>query len=524
MSIAVAGMWRSVGAVLVADLRQRLRAPRTWLVIVGLAALMWWCLPPLEAHYLTMSIDGSRGRYSSAWIGMIEALIYSMALSLFGFFLVRGTLVRDFETRTWRLLVATTMSRGAYLFAKWLSHMLLFVMVIAGGLALGLVVQWLRAEDRHVDLIELLKPMLLLTLPSLALTATLAVWCDMLPWLRRSAGNVLFFVLWVYLLTLGTTQVSHMPGEPMPWPGDPHGMLLAEHDLARDWPVPATSDEERGLNIGVHKMQEAAVLVDWSHWDVDAAGLRTRAFWLGVALALLALAVPLLDRCASYVGKPGRSAAGGLRLRWLDRLLAPLDRWPSGALAAAESRLILRGRRWWWWLTLVGVFAAQLFAAPKGLAVAVLVAWMLLLDVFARLVLREQETRTAGLVFTAPAAHRRLVVTRTVVSVGLAWAVTLPAMLRLAASQPDAALATAAIGASLALWGMAIGALARNGRLFEMLALLFAYAGLQRAAVSNIMVAPEDALRWHLLALPVAVALLVASTRGSAWRRTGSHS
>ena len=35
---------------------------------------------------------------------------------------------------------------------------------------------------------------------------------------------------------------------------------------------------------------------------------------------------------------------------------------------------------------------------------------------------------------------------------------------------------------------------------------------------------PEDALRWHLLALPVAVALLVASTRGSAWRRTGSHS
>jgi hypothetical protein len=512
---------RSVAAVLVADLRQRLRAPRTWVVIVGLAALMWWCFPPLEAHYLTMSIDATRGRYSSAWIGMIEALIYSMSLSLFGFFLVRGTLVRDFETRTWQLLVATTMSRGAYLFAKWLSHMLLFLLVICGGLALGLVVQWLRAEDRHVDLVELLKPMVLLTLPSLALTATLAVWCDMVPWLRRSAGNVLFFVLWVFLLTLGTTQVKHAPDEPMPWPGDPHGMLLAEHDLGRDWPVPAPSEEERGLNIGVHKMQEAAVLVDWTHWDVDAAGLRTRAFWLGVALALLGIAVPLLDWCASYVGKAGRSASTGFRLRWLDRLLAPLDRWPPGALAAAELRLILRSRRWWWWLVLLGLFGTQLFAEPQGVAVAVLLAWMLLLDVFARLVLREHETGTAGLVFTAPAAQRRLTVVRSLVSVGLAWAVTLPAMLRLASAQPTAALATLAIGASLALWGMAIGALARNGRLFELMALSFAYAGLQRAAISNVLVAPADALRWHLLALPIALGLLVLGLRVLAGRERG---
>src|SRR3546814_13772360 len=86
---------------------------------------MWWCFPAFDAGYVTMSIDGMRGRYSSAWIGMIEAMIYSATLSLFGFFLVRGTLVRDFETHTWQLLVATTMSRTAYVFAQWLSHMLL---------------------------------------------------------------------------------------------------------------------------------------------------------------------------------------------------------------------------------------------------------------------------------------------------------------------------------------------------------------------------------------------------------------
>jgi hypothetical protein len=94
-------------------------------------------------------------------------------------------------------------------------------------------------------------------------------------------------------------------------------------------------------------------------------------------------------------------------------------------------------------------------------------------------------------------------------------------MLRLASAQPTAALATLAIGASLALWGMAIGALARNGRLFELIALSFAYAGLQRAAISNVLVAPADALRWHLLALPIALGLLVLGLRVLAGRERG---
>lgn len=509
MSPVRGGVLRSVGAVLVADLRQRLRAPRTWVVVAGLAALAWWCFPALETHYLTVSIDGTRGRYSSAWIGMIVALIYSMALSLFGFFLVRGTLVRDFETRAWQLLVATTMSRGAYLFAKWLSHMLLFAVVIAGGLAIGLVMQYIRAEDQHLDLVEMLKPTLIIALPSLALTATAAVWFDMVPWLRRSAGNVLFFVLWMFLLTLGTAQVKHVPGEPMPWPGDPHGMLMAGYELGDHWPVPAPDNEERGLNMGVHLMPEAAKLVDWTHWDVDPARAGTRGFWLGVALTLLALAVPLLDPCASHLGKSGRSASAGWRLRWLEWLLAPLERWGSGALAAAEVRLILRSRRWWWWLALLVLFGVQAFAALKGMSIAVVLTWILLMDVFARLVLREQETRTAGLVFTAAAARLKLPVARAAVSIGLAWAVTLPTILRMASSEPIIALTTLVVGASLALWGMAIGALARNGRPFELLMLVVGYSGLQGAALVNVIVNPEATLRWHLLGLPIALLIAV---------------
>ena len=437
---------RAVAAVLAADLRQRLRTPRFWLLIAGLAGLMWWCFPAVDRDYLTVSVgEGMRGRYSSAWIGMVAALVYSSTLSLVGFYLVRGTVVRDLETRTWQLLVATTMSRGGYLLAKWLSHMVVFGLLVGAGLAVGLVAQVLRAEDLHIDLLELAKPVLVLTMPSMALTAALAVWFDLVPWLRRSAGNVLFFVLWVLLASFGVSQAENSPGAALPWPGDPHGLLVAEYDLTRAWPT-AGDGKDLGLSVGSQALEgKAPVLLDWTHWQVTAETLRGRGAWLGLALVLLALAVPLLDRCAAHVGSPGKSRGDGARLRWLEGALSPLQRSAFGALVAAELRLVLRPRRAWWWLALLAAMGVQMFAPDKAMAVAIIVAWVLAMDVLARLVLREQETHTGALVFTAPGMRLRLLLVRAIVAIGLAWALTLPALLRLAVMHPQVALGQSAV-------------------------------------------------------------------------------
>lgn len=501
---------RAGAALLHADLRQRMRTPRFWLLVAGLAALMWWCFPPASADFLTVSVgDSMRGRYSSAWIGMVVALMYSTLLSLAGFYLVRGTVVRDLETRVWQLLVVTNMSRGAYLFGKWLSHMCVFLVLMCAGLAVGLVAQWVRAEDVHIDLIELVKPVLVLTLPSLAVTAALAVWFDLVPWLRRSAGNVLFFVLWVAMLSVGVSQAERGPDAALPWPGDPHGLLVAEHDLSHGWPSIAPADK-LGLSVGTQALEgKPPVLLSWPHWQVTEAVIRARGFWLALGVCLLLLAVPLLDRFAGHASKRDDTRGAGARLRWLDRLLAPLQRNAFGALVAAELQLVLRPRRTWWWLAMLGTLGTQTFAPGKALAIAVIIGWMLSLDVFARLVLREHDTGTAPLVFSAPRTRSRLLAVRIVVAVGLAWAVTMPALLRLAVTHSQAALATLLAGASLALWGLACGALVRNARLFELLGLSAAYVGVQGGLLLNVLVAPAETLRWHVLGLPVAAAILL---------------
>nr|MDQ3038655.1 hypothetical protein [Pseudomonadota bacterium] len=125
---------RRVFAIMLADLRERTRTQRFWVVLGLVGVATWFCFPGIDSGQLAISVDGARGRYSSAWTGLTLALFYSTMLAWLGFYLVRGTVLRDFDTRVWQLLVATPMTRSGYLVAKWASHMAVFCCVIAVGL------------------------------------------------------------------------------------------------------------------------------------------------------------------------------------------------------------------------------------------------------------------------------------------------------------------------------------------------------------------------------------------------------
>ena len=99
------------------------------------------------------------------------------------------------------------------------------------------------------------------------------------------------------------------------------------------------------------------------------------------------------------------------------------------------------------------------------------------------------------------------------VGVGMAWLVTLPALLRLGVQQPMAALAVAVAGVSIALWGLALGALFRNSRPFELVLVVCAYVSVQGALVFNALTNPGAMLMGHAVALPLAAALLAGAWR-----------
>ena len=518
---------RLVAALLVADLRQRTRSPRFRLVALAVALASWWCLPPIEAHYMIVAVgDHHRGYYSSAWIGMVLAML-SLLWGLVGFYLVRGTVQRDFDTRVWQLLGTTSMRRGAYVVAKWASHVAVMGGLVLLTLVVGLVAQQVRAEDRHVDLWELVKPSLFIALPTLSISAALAIWFDVIPVLRRTAGNVAFFFVWMTLLTTGAVGLQHdqarrdAPLAPatQPWASDLAGMTVMQwaidHQIAREIPGIAARD---GFCVGCGGTTAPTARFAWTRWEVAPGVLWGRALWIAAALAGVLLAVPLLDwaaaRAAGAATDDGRRAPRSLR--WLRALLRPLQGTATGALVAAELQVVLRMRPLWWWAAWLPLWGVQLFGPRHAVALAMLGGWTLLLDVFSRTGLRDHEHRTLDLVATAPGSRRRLLLARGAMLVGLAWVAAAPGLLRESFAHPAMSAAGFVLGMSIALWGLAAGTLARSSRPFELVYLIVAYATAQGLPWLDASARGDAVTLAHLAGIAGAVAILAPGLKAGA--------
>jgi len=155
----------------------------------------------------------------------------------------------------------------------------------------------------------------------------------------------------------------------------------------------------------------------------------------------------------------------------------------------------------------------QAFGPRHAVALAMLGGWTLLLDVFSRTGLRDHEHRTLELVATAPGALRRLLAARATMLVGLAWIAAAPGLLHESFAHPGMASAGIVMGASIALWGLAAAALARNSRPFELVFLIAAYATTQGVPWLDAAARGNAATLAHLAGMAIAAAILVLSLR-----------
>lgn len=501
-------------AILLADLRDRTRSTRFWVVLALVGLATWWCFPALETGKVAVGLDDTRAYYSSAWAGLSLGLMYSTVLAWLGFYLVRGTLVRDFDTRVWQLLVTTPMTRPGYLLAKWASHMAVFTLVMLLGLVVGAIAQWVRAEDRSLDVLELVKPVLVLAMPSLTLTAFFAVLFDMVPKLRRTGGNVLFFFVWLLLFAVTGINMDPSGAEwaRQTWFSDPSGMTLVQRNLLVQLAQTAPELDAGSMTVGMSTIEAGAKLFTWTHWEVDLRDLGGRLLWALVSVMGILLLAPALDWAAART--PRGNVAGhhaGRRLAWLDRALRALERSASGVLLSAELRLVLRQRRWWWWLLLAGAWVVQLCAPANAAGIAVIVAWMISLDILARGILREREGHTAALLFTAPHSIQRLLLARIATAMAITWLAALPMLLRLMVSAPTTAPILLLAASNVALAGLALGALCRSARPYELLMAMLAYAGIQGLGPLAVPAVSSGLLLGHVIALPLFAALLFLS-------------
>jgi len=406
-----------------ADFLTRVRRT-SFLVTLGGALFLGY---QVFAGHVVMQLDDYRGVYNSAWVGALMAVVTSSFLTLAGFYIVKGSILRDETTRVGQILAATPMSKSFYTVAKFLGNFAVLASMVAVMALAALGMQMLRGEDRTLHLWTLLSPLLLYALPAMAFVAALAVLFETLPLLRGGLGNVIWFFVWTGLIVAGVE------------PAVTHGGPLNHADYFRDFSgMPTMMEQMRStllqvdptfhnnfsLSIGITPPRHRFV---WTGIQWDAMQFLGRLTWFGYALAAVLLASVFFHRFdparGRFARRPKQTAerAPVLELAAAKQLVQS-DPWTSRltplppasvqnrffSVVVAELRLMLQGHRWWWYAVAGGLFVACL-ASPLSASSGeiILAAWIWPILVWSQMGSRETRYATGSLIFSAPHALQR---------------------------------------------------------------------------------------------------------------------
>ena len=489
---------RTLAALARADFLERVRRP-SFLVTLGFtlwAAYMF--LPPNHAKYATLNLSGHRGIYNSAWVGTVVALLAVSFLSLAGFYLVKNAVERDRRTGVGQIVAATPVATPLYLVGKLLSNFAVLGSMVAALVVAAGAMQLVHGEDTHLDLAALVSPFLVVTLPTMALVAAVAVCFEVVPWLRGGGGNVVYFILWIATLSLSSVRGHVNPGHPIGIAAVIPQMQEACAAAYPEYPG-AGGPFTMGFNI-----REAGVwdlkLFTWEGARWTPAMLASRLGWVAVAGVLPLLMALIFDRFDTAAAAPrprrarrARAAAvaeaatpGWTVTRPLERLTERAERSRFGGLVLAELRIMLKGVTRWWTLVALGLVALGLFVpltGVRGFVAPFAMIWPLLF--WSPMGTRELRYRTDALLFSTPRPVVRLLAAQWLAGVAVAGAVAAGCLAHLVVIAEWSSVAALAAGVvfvpSLAL---ALGTWTGSAKTFEVLYLLLWYAGpMNRIAV-----------------------------------------
>ncbi len=357
--------------------------------------------------------NGYRGVYNSAWIGALMALCCSTFLSLAGFYVVRGSIQRDTDTRVGQILAATPMRKAFYTLAKTISNFAVLASMVGILMLAAVLMQLLHGEVSQISIWKLWAPLVLITLPAMAITAALAVLFETLPLLQSGLGNVVYFFTWIAGLA-ASVQLGGV---------EPIGLqIIFQSTRAVLSRIDPSHQDRFSLTIGGER---AARTFLWNGVDWTASIVMSRIMWVGIAAGIAVLASLFFHRFdpASELWAKLRKSAGpsdSPEVQTVQAVLAvsqtahltPLDR--SSAhnrflqLVISELRLMLKGQRWWWYAGAAGLLIAG-FVTPSvsGRESVLVAAWIWPVLIWSQMGTREARYATQSLIYSSERAFYR---------------------------------------------------------------------------------------------------------------------
>jgi hypothetical protein len=474
-----------------ADFLERTRR-YSFLVMLGLVLFLGYIT---ASGQFRMSISSQYfGIVDSAWVGAQTALTVTILLGFLGFYIVKGSVDRDYTTGVGQIIATTPLSRSLYMLGKWLSnYAVLGVSIVI--LMLAGVAMILLFGTGSLDVAALVTPLALIAVPFVGLVAALAVLFESVPWLRGGLGNVIYFCLFLGIISV--TVVPFALGTP--------GRVINPYIDVFAWQIIGESVLRSAQAVypgaGVFSFMGYSGLSDpklfpYRGIEWTTGILLSRLLVLLAAVALVALASLLFDRFDPARLLPARRktapsdaqhpAPAAETVPVSSVRLTPLTetrtRFRFDALLTAELKLFVKGQRWWWYAVAAGLVVAQVVSPSGAVPYLLIAAWVWPILILSGLGCRENRFDTRQIVFSAPRPMSQL-------PAGWLSAVLVTALLGsgalvrfLMAGDPVAVLGWLTAIVFIPSLALALGTLTGSGKAFEALYVLWMFGLTQKAA------------------------------------------
>jgi len=445
-----------------------------------------------------------RGVFNSAWVGLLMAMTTSTIVSLAGFYLVKNAVDRDRQTGVGQLLASTRISRLTYLSGKLISNLAVLGSILIVLAFAAVLTQLMGGEASQFDLWALLSPFVFVALPALVFVAGLAVLFEVIPWLRGGFGNLVYFGLWIFLLSWGLEK--HNPYADFTgfqWVSDKVGDYLRQ----------TQPDYKSGIGLSMGDGDTGLRTFVWPGFDWLSTAWWLRLYWYAVAFALVALGALWFDRfdpvrtqkrrwasraaCARdltvgrtrpVIDAPISAHRMGHRpacphrpcaLPGFDSGSPVTHRFRFGGVLLAELRLMLKGQSWWWYagaaVFLIVSLANPLKDGREGLLPFV---WLWPILLWSPMGSREARHQTSQLLFTAPNCVSRQLMAAWLAGVALSFATGAGIGIKLALAKDWSGLLGWTVGATfIPTAALAMGVWSGTSKLFEALFIICWYIG-----------------------------------------------
>ncbi len=393
-----------------ADFLERVRR-YSFLIILGLMILLGY---QVAIGNVYIQVGDYRGEFNSAWVGSMMAIIASFFLSWFGFYLVKGSVARDRQTGVGEIMATTPLTRPLYTIGKWLSNFAVLTSMVVILAFAGVIIQYLNGESSQFDILVLLAPFLFVTLPAMALVASVAVLFETIGFLSGGIGNVIYFFLFLAIMPIGDLLRTTIPAL------EPLGAGLLQQSMGTAAKA-AFPEYDGGFMLGSTNTPISGVF-HWTGVDWSADIILKRFAFFGIAIALTLLASLLFDRFDTAGNKPRQrksSVSSVMTEAVINRqaLSQPMRLTPLEAsnnsfailhVLISELTLLLKGQRWWWYVVATGLFVASLIAPVENVRTDVLpFVWIWPILVWSGMGNREIQNNTQQMVFSSAAPLMR---------------------------------------------------------------------------------------------------------------------